>query len=121
MNIKSVGKYGKRECLAFFLPILYFSFACLPSPFQDFVWIGRLQTWGMLCRFHRLPMGGRTFGACSQTIIIPGSHSIIYQGEVTKDGDENEGKKQRAEVFRRFTLSCSLAEKLRLLSQYDEY
>ena len=121
MNIKSVGKYGKREYFAFFLPILYFSFACLPSPFQDFIWIGRLQVWGVRCRIHRLPIGGRTFWACSQTIIISGSHSIIYQGEATKDGDENEGKKQRAEVFRRFTLSCSLAEKLRLLSQYDEY
>jgi len=121
MNIKSVEKYGKRECLIFFLPILYFSFACLPSPFQDFVWIGRLQVWGVPCRFHRLPMGGRTSWTCSQTIIISGSHNIIYQGEVTKDGDENEDKKQRAEVFQRFTVSCSLAEKLRLLSQYDEY
>ena len=51
----------------------------------------------------------------------PGFAYIIYQGEATKDGDENEGKKQRAEVFRQFTLSCSLAEKLRLLSLYDEY
>lgn len=93
MNIKSVGKYGKRECFAFFLPILYLSFSCLPSPFQDFVWIGRLQARGVLYRFHRLPMDGRTFWAYSQTIIIPSSHNIIYQGEATKDGDENEGKK----------------------------
>lgn len=77
MNIKSVGKYGKRECFAFFLPILYLSFSCLPSPFQDFVWIGRLQERGVPCRFHRLPMGGRTFGAYSQTIIIPSSYNNI--------------------------------------------